>query len=168
MSVCTSDLLCLYFVNRFKKSLKFFGPNGLMRQYITVFKGRHFILWMIDYSKRSTTYFNSYGPEVFDSCDTVFAEKIHAFLYAREQWEIGSVVGTRPWTVRKDGINTSIQKGNSTECGVFVIKFMDCLINGTDPNTLQLNQMSMFRKNILFELANHIDATSKHPNGSSI
>lgn len=138
--------------HRILKKVTLFGNGGLSCLLIPFCNGGHFILWEVNFIKRSTVYYNSYGPDCYTSDDTNFWEKMCAVLYAREQQETGNT-GDQ-WTLRTDGIKTCIQGNDTKECGVFLIKTIDCILNEADPNTLQLEEMSLFRKQILFNFAN--------------
>jgi len=56
----------------------------------------------------------------------------------------------RPWDVKRS--KTTLQWGKSLDCGIFSCKFLEYLVTNTNRDSLNLNNMPVFRKQYVAEL----------------
>lgn len=76
------------------------------------------------------------------------------FLSYETRKRNGNSVNGSAWSLEEKA-NHVPQQNNEYDCGVFMCKFIECIVNKTNVDDIQQRYMSIYRKKMLLDLVNY-------------
>ncbi|MBN3296176.1 SENP1 protease, partial [Amia calva] len=132
-------------VRRWTKKVDVFSTNILL---VPVHLGVHWCLAVVDFRKKSITYFDSMGGSNDEACKIL----LH-YLQQESQDKRGKNLDTSDWVLQSKRRNEIPQQMNGSDCGMFTCKYAD-YITKDKPITFTQKHMPYFRRRMVWEILN--------------
>ncbi|KAM4570797.1 sentrin-specific protease 1-like [Fundulus diaphanus] len=133
-------------VRRWTKKMDIFAKDILL---VPVHLGMHWCLSVVDFRKKSVTYFDSMGGSNDEACRILFD-----YLQQESRDKKGKELDTSGWSQRSKKPGEIPQQMNGSDCGMFTCKYAD-YITKDKPITFTQNHMPYFRRRMVWEILNH-------------
>ncbi|KAM4702052.1 sentrin-specific protease 1 [Discoglossus pictus] len=130
-------------VKRWTKKVDIFSINILL---IPIHLGVHWCLAVIDFRKKSVTYYDSMGGLNNDACRILLQ-----YLKQESMDKKGIVFDANGWIMSSKKSQEIPQQMNGSDCGMFACKYAD-YITKDKPITFTQHHMPYFRKRMVWEI----------------
>uniref|UniRef100_A0A8C8DPL8 SUMO specific peptidase 1 n=1 Tax=Oryzias sinensis TaxID=183150 RepID=A0A8C8DPL8_9TELE len=135
-----------YAVRRWTKKMDIFAKDILL---VPIHLGMHWCLSVVDFRKKSITYFDSMGGKNEKACQTLFN-----YLQLESKDKKGKELATSGWTLHSKESKEIPQQMNGSDCGMFTCKYAD-YVTKDKPITFTQKHMPYFRRRMVWEILNH-------------
>ncbi|RVE70567.1 hypothetical protein OJAV_G00065610 [Oryzias javanicus] len=135
-----------YAVRRWTKKMDIFAKDILL---VPIHLGMHWCLSVVDFRKKSITYFDSMGGKNDKACQALFD-----YLQLESKDKKGKELVTSGWTLCSKEPKEIPQQMNGSDCGMFTCKYAD-YITKDKPITFTQKHMPYFRRRMVWEILNH-------------
>ncbi|KAF4096658.1 sentrin-specific protease 1 [Onychostoma macrolepis] len=132
-------------VCRWTKKVDIFSVDIIL---VPVHLGVHWCLSVVDFRKKSITYFDSMGGNNDEACRILLK-----YLKQESEDKKGQNFNTSEWTLRSKRPNEIPQQMNGSDCGMFTCKYAE-YITKDRPITFTQKHMPYFRKRMIWEILN--------------
>lgn len=133
-------------VRRWTKKMDIFAKDILL---VPVHLGMHWCLSVVDFRKKSVTYFDSMGGSNDEACHILCD-----YLQQESRDKKGKELDTSGWTLYSKKQSEIPQQMNGSDCGMFTCKYAD-YITKDKPITFTQKHMPYFRRRMVWEILNH-------------
>ncbi|KAM4047854.1 sentrin-specific protease 1 isoform 2-T2 [Anomaloglossus baeobatrachus] len=130
-------------VKRWTKKVDVFSADVLL---VPVHLGVHWCLAVVDFRKKTVTYYDSMGGLNNEACRILLQ-----YLKQESQDKKGISFDTNGWHLSSRACNEIPQQMNGSDCGMFACKYAD-YITKEKPITFTQNHMPYFRKRMVYEI----------------
>uniref|UniRef100_A0A3P9KCB7 Si:dkey-21c19.3 n=1 Tax=Oryzias latipes TaxID=8090 RepID=A0A3P9KCB7_ORYLA len=135
-----------YAVRRWTKKMDIFAKDILL---VPIHLGMHWCLSVVDFRKKSITYFDSMGGKNEKACQALFN-----YLQLESKDKKGKELATSGWTLHSKESKEIPQQMNGSDCGMFTCKYAD-YVTKDKPITFTQKHMPYFRRRMVWEILNH-------------
>ncbi|KAK2885563.1 hypothetical protein QQF64_021042 [Cirrhinus molitorella] len=132
-------------VRRWTKKVDIFSVDIIL---IPVHLGVHWCLSVVDFRKKSITYFDSMGGNNDEACRILLK-----YLKQESEDKKGQNFDTSEWTLKSKKNNEIPQQMNGSDCGMFTCKYAE-YITKDRPITFTQKHMPYFRRRMVWEILN--------------
>ncbi|KFP76559.1 Sentrin-specific protease 2, partial [Apaloderma vittatum] len=130
-------------VTRWTRGVDLFKQDLVL---VPIHLGVHWTLVVIDIRKKTITYFDSFGRNRDDICQTLFK-----YLQEESQEKRNLELSSSEWTLHSMESHEIPQQLNGSDCGVFLCKYAD-YVSRDKPLTFTQSHMPYFRKKMVWEI----------------
>ncbi|XP_068123440.1 sentrin-specific protease 1 [Hyperolius riggenbachi] len=130
-------------VKRWTKKVDVFSADILL---VPVHLGVHWCLTVVDFRKKTITYYDSMGGQNNEGCKLLLQ-----YLKQESQDKKGIPFDTNGWTLSSKRSQEIPQQMNGSDCGMFACKYAD-YITKEKPITFTQHHMPYFRKRMVWEI----------------
>ncbi|KAM9321181.1 sentrin-specific protease 1 [Gastrophryne carolinensis] len=130
-------------VKRWTKKVDIFSMDVLL---VPVHLGVHWCLAVVDFRKKTVTYFDSMGGQNNEGCKLLLQ-----YLKLESQDKKGVCFDTNGWSLSSKRSREIPQQMNGSDCGMFACKYAD-YITKDKPITFTQHHMPYFRKRMVWEI----------------
>ncbi|XP_066440433.1 sentrin-specific protease 1-like isoform X2 [Eleutherodactylus coqui] len=130
-------------VKRWTKKVDVFGVDILL---VPVHLGVHWCLAVIDFRKKTTTYYDSMGGTNNEACKILLQ-----YLKQESQDKKGICFDTNGWLLSSKKSHEIPQQMNGSDCGMFACKYADYITKEREITFTQ-HHMPYFRKRMVWEI----------------
>uniref|UniRef100_A0A8C1ZFT8 Si:dkey-21c19.3 n=1 Tax=Cyprinus carpio TaxID=7962 RepID=A0A8C1ZFT8_CYPCA len=132
-------------VRRWTKKVDIFSVDIIL---VPVHLGVHWCLSVVDFRKKSITYFDSMGGNNDEACRILLK-----YLKQESEEKKGQNFDTSEWTLKSKRRNEIPQQMNGSDCGMFTCKYAE-YITKDRPITFTQKHMPYFRRRMVWEILN--------------
>ncbi|XP_073678794.1 sentrin-specific protease 1 [Garra rufa] len=132
-------------VRRWTKKVNIFSVDIIL---IPVHLGVHWCLSVVDFRKKSITYFDSMGGNNDEACRILLK-----YLKQESEDKKGQNFDTSEWTLKSKRPSEIPQQMNGSDCGMFTCKYAE-YITKDRPITFTQKHMPYFRRRMVWEILN--------------
>ncbi|XP_030623839.1 sentrin-specific protease 1 [Chanos chanos] len=132
-------------VRRWTKKVDIFSVDIIL---VPVHLGVHWCLSVVDFRKKSITYFDSMGGNNDEACRILLN-----YLKQESEDKRGKPMDTSHWTLQSKKRHEIPQQMNGSDCGMFTCKYAE-YITKDRPITFTQKQMPYFRRRMVWEILN--------------
>ncbi|XP_042607420.1 sentrin-specific protease 1-like [Cyprinus carpio] len=132
-------------VRRWTKKVDIFSVDIIL---VPVHLGVHWCLSVVDFRKKSITYFDSMGGNNDEACRILLK-----YLKQEREDKKGQNFDTSEWTLKSKRPNEIPQQMNGSDCGMFTCKYAE-YITKDRPITFTQKHMPYFRRRMVWEILN--------------
>ncbi|XP_036389299.1 sentrin-specific protease 1 [Megalops cyprinoides] len=132
-------------VRRWTKKVDIFSVDILL---VPIHLGVHWCLSVVDFRKKSITYFDSMGGSNDEACKILLD-----YLAQESQDKKGKEMDTSKWVLQSKKRNEIPQQMNGSDCGMFTCKYAE-YITKDKPITFTQKHMPYFRRRMVWEILN--------------
>ncbi|XP_016315668.1 sentrin-specific protease 1-like isoform X2 [Sinocyclocheilus anshuiensis] len=132
-------------VRRWTKKVDIFSVDIIL---VPVHLGVHWCLSVVDFRKKSITYFDSMGGNNDEACRILLK-----YLKQESEDKKGQNFDTSEWTLKSKRANEIPQQMNGSDCGMFTCKYAE-YITKDRPITFTQKHMPYFRRRMVWEILN--------------
>ncbi|XP_052451010.1 sentrin-specific protease 1 [Carassius gibelio] len=132
-------------VRRWTKKVDIFSVDIIL---VPVHLGVHWCLSVVDFRKKSITYFDSMGGNNDEACRILLK-----YLKQESEDKKGQNFDTSEWTLKSKRPNEVPQQMNGSDCGMFTCKYAE-YITKDRPITFTQKHMPYFRRRMVWEILN--------------
>lgn len=132
-------------VRRWTKKVDIFSVDIIL---VPIHLGVHWCLSVIDFRKKSITYFDSMGGNNDEACRILVK-----YLKQESEDKRGQNLDTSEWTLRSKRRNEIPQQMNGSDCGMFTCKYAE-YVTKDRPITFTQKHMPYFRRRMVWEILN--------------
>ncbi|XP_072552510.1 sentrin-specific protease 1 isoform X2 [Salminus brasiliensis] len=132
-------------VRRWTKKVDIFSVDIIL---VPVHLGVHWCLSVMDFRKKSITYFDSMGGNNDEACRILLK-----YLEQESEDKRGRPFDTSGWTLQSKKRNEIPQQMNGSDCGMFTCKYAE-YITKDKPITFTQKHMPYFRRRMVWEILN--------------
>nr|XP_061803493.1 sentrin-specific protease 1-like [Nerophis lumbriciformis] len=132
-------------VRRWTKKMDIFSKDILL---VPVHLSMHWCLSVVDFRKKSVTYFDSMGGNNDEACKVLLD-----YIQQESKDKKGKELDTTGWTLHSKKRNEIPQQMNGSDCGMFTCKYAD-YVTKDKPITFTQKQMPYFRRRMVWEIVN--------------
>ncbi|XP_056588792.1 sentrin-specific protease 1 isoform X1 [Triplophysa dalaica] len=132
-------------VRRWTKKVDIFSVDIIL---VPIHLGVHWCLSVIDFRKKTITYFDSMGGNNDEAC-SILAK----YLKQESVDKRGKDLDTSEWTLRSKRRNEIPHQMNGSDCGMFTCKYAE-YITKDRPITFTQKHMPYFRRRMVWEILN--------------
>ncbi|XP_036447969.1 sentrin-specific protease 1 [Colossoma macropomum] len=132
-------------VRRWTKKVDIFSVDIIL---VPVHLDVHWCLCVVDFRKKSITYFDSMGGNNDEACRILLK-----YLKQENEDKRGQDLDTSDWTLQSKKRNEIPQQMNGSDCGMFTCKYAE-YITKDKPITFTQKHMPYFRRRMVWEILN--------------
>ncbi|XP_066526995.1 sentrin-specific protease 1 [Hoplias malabaricus] len=132
-------------VRRWTKKVDIFSVDIIL---VPIHLGVHWCLSVVDFRKKSITYFDSMGGNNDEACRILLK-----YLQQESEDKRGQALDTSDWSHQSKKRNEIPQQMNGSDCGMFTCKYAE-YITKDKPITFTQKHMPYFRRRMVWEILN--------------